>query len=304
MDWCNAGELSLLTLCDCYLFVSVLFIEGGLELEAVPFSLERMIYSTFHSFVATAQGKHISFVTQIDSIDEFVDLHCPEWRQALKAAGRAGVGVEATRASHFAASSTLPEAPLRSNQTQVATPSAMISMSESSLMAGQGSTIRVLGDQFRLRQVLANFISNASVCMSLGVCVWFSESFSMLSLLLVCLSVLSFHPRHPLLFSSVLSLQSEVYPCGWQGDRPAPYLHVSSLSWRTNGIGHGRWPTFSEIRLHVSSSQGWCVPTRFTFSQGRSPPTALQTLRSGRWMWTLRRRSDELVDALHADSCG
>jgi hypothetical protein len=141
-----------------------------------------MIASTFQAFTASAQEKHITLRIELESLDEFIDLHLPQWRHqhhngsSAKHAAAAAAHASTKQALASIDSMHNPISGLATANTTPTIPSQRLFDGSGGSNGGGGgnnnsatsegeqvSTTLVLGDQFRIRQVLSNFLSNASV---------------------------------------------------------------------------------------------------------------------------------------------
>ena len=175
--------------------------EGEMKLEILPFSVQSMLHNTLHSFQAEFQSKQLRVHT------EWVDRVTP--RHSTSAQNTHGVDVKEVRLEVHDGGEGVEMVPLHRPPLLVVNRSA----SQDGRREGEPGWW-VLGDQYRLRQVLANFLSNA--------CKFSREG-------------------GDLTVTAVLSLQSNVDPAT-QPSFPSPssgsdYSAYLQLSVRDTGIG-------------------------------------------------------------------
>ena len=165
--------------------------DGALQLEMAPFNLLEMICGTLRSFQPLFTEKKLSLLTELQSLEECLATHARKaWKRADAhqreldiAAGRPPIGLDDGENSLEASpaqpsrSHHLPPVGERESDVEMPDlkPSARLdfqrqaSLSTQSLPGYESELSRsaynyshdVLGDRYRLRQVFANFLSNA-----------------------------------------------------------------------------------------------------------------------------------------------
>jgi signal transduction histidine kinase len=138
--------------------------DGGFKLEYTPFAFDRMILSTFQSFRSAAIEKRISMHVELDSLDEFVEAIFPAGRHVQSSASLTVTKQQREHSEEKTRSASHQSTPGSMTRSLLGTPA--VHMRRQGTVPSHFDNIRLstmnaVGDQYRLRQVVANFLSNA-----------------------------------------------------------------------------------------------------------------------------------------------
>jgi signal transduction histidine kinase/CheY-like chemotaxis protein len=144
--------------------------DGALELECSPFNMLEMVCGTLRSFQPLFTEKKLTLLTELQSLEEAMTTHA---RKCWKRSQNNGGGKEENQALEgvqggekpFSTTPLDPSLPLLSSSLpplgRKPSFSHSTSATESLQATAQTYAHDVLGDRYRLRQILANFLSNA-----------------------------------------------------------------------------------------------------------------------------------------------